>query len=164
MKIIDLLNKIVNEEEVPKKIKWENMIYSYNKEEKDYETWFEDNSGLSLFNLVYITTRLNDEVEILEEEKEQVKPLTKKDIEALGYACGEIQKCFTNGWTKSLENKPLEEENKIPEKLKIEQDGQTYNNFYIVNQNGTKCYLTKHSKMIVETLNQVIDYLKSKGE
>ena len=58
----------------------------------------------------------------------------------------------------------LEEENKIPEKLKIEQNGQTYNNFYIVNQNGTKCYLTKHSKMIVETLNQVIDYLKSKGD
>jgi len=62
-----------------------------------------------------------------------------------------------------LSNK-IEEEKKIPEKLKIEQDGHTYNNFYIVNQNGTKCYLTKHSKMIVETINQLIDYLKSKGD
>ena len=57
----------------------------------------------------------------------------------------------------------LEEEKKIPEKIKIEQDTPS-SNYYIRNENGTKCGLTKHSKMIVETLNQVIDYLKSKGE
>ena len=55
------------------------------------------------------------------------------------------------------------EEKKIPEKLKIEQDTPS-SNYYIRNENGTKCGLTKHSKMIAETLNQVIDYLKSKGE
>ena len=55
------------------------------------------------------------------------------------------------------------EEEKIPEKIKIEQDTPS-SNYYIRNENGTKCGLTKHSKMIVETLNQVIDYLKSKGE
>ena len=60
----------------------------------------------------------------------------------------------------------LEEEKKIPEKLKIEQDTPS-SNYYIRNENGTKCALTKHSKMIAETLNQIIDYLdylKSKGE
>lgn len=57
----------------------------------------------------------------------------------------------------------LEEEKKIPEKIKIEQDTPS-SNYYIRNENGTKCGLTKHSKMIVETLNQVIDYIKSKGE
>ena len=51
----------------------------------------------------------------------------------------------------------------LPEKLKIEQDTPT-SNYYIRNENGTKCILTKHSKMIAETLNQLIDYLKSKGE
>ena len=55
------------------------------------------------------------------------------------------------------------EEKKIPEKLKIEQDTPT-SNYYIRNENGTKCSLTKHSKMIAETLNQLLDYLKSKGE
>ena len=59
--------------------------------------------------------------------------------------------------------KSLEEEKKIPEKIKIEHDG-LRSNCYIINENGTKCYLTRHSKMIAETLNQVIDYLKSKGE
>lgn len=57
----------------------------------------------------------------------------------------------------------LEEEKKRPEKLKIEQDTPT-SNYYIRNEYGTKCGLTKHSKMIVETLNQLIDYLKSKGD
>lgn len=59
-----------------------------------------------------------------------------------------------------------DEEKKIPEKLRIEQDTPS-SNYYIRNENGTKCGLTKHSKMIVETLNSVIDYLdylKSKGD
>lgn len=56
----------------------------------------------------------------------------------------------------------LEEEKKIPEKLEIEIE--MTNNFYIRNENGTKCYLTKHSKMIAEKLNQLIDYLESKGD
>ena len=57
----------------------------------------------------------------------------------------------------------LEEPKGIPEKLKIEQDAPS-SNYYIKNEFGTKCALTKHSKMIAETLNQVIDYLESKGE
>ena len=57
----------------------------------------------------------------------------------------------------------LEEEKKLPKKIKIEQDTPS-SNYYIRNENGTKCGLTKHSKMIAETLNQLIDYLKSKGD
>jgi hypothetical protein len=48
---------------------------------------------------------------------EEAKPITKESIEALGYACGEIQKCFTSGWTKALENKPLKGNDKL-EKIK----------------------------------------------
>lgn len=55
------------------------------------------------------------------------------------------------------------EKKKLPEKLKIEQDTPS-SNYYIKNEYGTKCALTKHSKMIAETLNDVIDYLKSEGE
>lgn len=144
MKIIDLLNKIANGEEVPKKIKWEDTIYAYSNYDKDYlEFPFskEEYQGLFCMKDSILTQYLNDEVEILEEK--EIKPLTKKDIEALGYACGEIQKCFTNGWTKSLENKPLEEEKKIPDRLGID-DINTIDLFV--------------------KINEIIDYLKSKGD
>lgn len=63
---------------------------------------------------------LNDTVEIIEDNNktdEEAKPITKESVEALGYACGEIQKCFTSGWTKALENKPLKGNDKL-EKIK----------------------------------------------
>lgn len=40
------------------------------------------------------------------------------------------------------------------EELKIENDSNTY--FYIRNEHGKKCSMTKHSKVIVEKLNEVI--------
>lgn len=55
----------------------------------------------------------------------------------------------------------IEEDNNKIEKLKIEQDGQTSNNFYLTNENGTKCYLTKHSKMIAEKINEIIDKINT---
>jgi len=156
--IYELLG-MVKDGKAPKNIKYMGYKFEYDTNHKRYESYF-DEQIWTLNDFVNVDDSLNDEVEIIEEEK-KTKPLTKKNIEALGYACGEIQKCFTNGWTKSLENKPLEEEKKIPEKLKIEQDkpGKQY---YIRNEYGTKCGLTQHSKMIVETLNQLIDYLKIK--
>ena len=110
-------------------------------------------------------------------EKKKTKSLTKKDIEALGYACGEIQKCFTNGWTKSLENKQLEEEKKIPEKLDIVLLGQCDNWTQKYNKD-TKEMENTHIELnpyIIDTIrentleiqhkfNEIIDYLKSKGE
>ena len=75
MKIIDLLNKIANGEEVPKKIKIKNNVYEwYRRCENTFnyrlsydgklvdsylsDDWFIDSKDM-----------LNDEVEILEEEK-----------------------------------------------------------------------------------------------
>lgn len=63
MKIIDLLNKIANGEEVPKKIKYNGEIFTLRDDKDDYanaEYWFTD---------LYTFSELNDEVEILEEEK-----------------------------------------------------------------------------------------------
>ena len=98
MKVIDLLNKIANGEEVPKRIYYFNREF-YLKE----NTYFGDTFTL----MHYIQEEdLNDEVEIIEEEK------------------------------------------KIPEKLNI-------SNF------------PKHNNSLKKTaikLNEVIDYLKSKGE
>ena len=64
MKIIELLNKIANGEEVPKRIKYINSIWEYDKETKDY---FNDDLWLIYsMNSIGLTER---KVEILEEEK-----------------------------------------------------------------------------------------------
>lgn len=46
------------------------------------------------------------------------------------------------------------EEDKDIEELKIENDNPTH--FYIRNEHGTKCSLTKHSKLIADKINEVI--------
>ncbi len=111
---------MIKDGKTPEKIKYMGYIFEYDINHKRYESYF-DEQIWTLIDFVNVDDNLNDEVEILEEEK------------------------------------------KIPEKLKIEQDTPS-SNYYIRNENGTKCALTKHSKMITETLNQVIDYLKSKGD
>jgi len=66
MKVIDLLNKIANGEEVPKKIKYCDEMFGftgYNSASKNYNNELED-----LFEILD-GSMLNDEVEILEEEK-----------------------------------------------------------------------------------------------
>lgn len=50
----------------------------------------------------------------------------------------------------------IEEDKKI-EKLDIISDEATPNSYYILNEHGTKCYLTKHSKVIADRVNLLID-------
>lgn len=56
----------------------------------------------------------------------------------------------------------LEENKPIIEKINIEQDSSKH--FYIKNEYGTKCSLTKHSKMIADKLNEIIDYINRKED
>ena len=67
MKIIDLLNKIANGEEVPRKVKYKTFYWEYKQERKDYK----DNEGDWVFSCsdYDIPEMLNNEVEILEEDK-----------------------------------------------------------------------------------------------
>lgn len=98
IKIIDLLNKIANGEEVPKKIKWENIIYAYSEYDKDYlEYPFSDEEYKSLFDMRnnILTQFLNDEVEIIEEPKK----IEKLDVALLGQ-CDNWLRCPTNKVTK----------------------------------------------------------------
>ena len=80
MKVIDLLNKIANGEEVPKKIKVGNKIYNYEtfnigKGDNYFTAEWEEVKGYRISydgTYYYLEIRdynLNDEVEILEEEK-----------------------------------------------------------------------------------------------
>ena len=73
MKIIDLLNKIANGEEVPKKIRYINLIWEYDDEVKDYI-----HDDLYLFYKINGIGLINNFVEILEEEKKIPEKLNKQ--------------------------------------------------------------------------------------
>ena len=116
MKIIDLLNKIANGEEVPKKIKINNFIYEYRDymyctEKANYQDIEDYLFGKWNFNI------LNNEVEILEEEKKIPEKLST--------------------WY-SVEVKQSDEEN-------IE-------------------YANYNFETMYKKINEIIDYLKSKGD
>ena len=73
IKIIDLLNKIANGEEVPKKIKDGAFELTLSRDGKHY-----GGQTTTVLNNVFGMERLNDEVEIIEEEKEIEKMSTVK--------------------------------------------------------------------------------------
>ena len=73
MKIIDLLNKIANGEKVPKKIEVlsNNEIFNFDNEAGDYSGENGDYLfGEVITNVINLQLFLNDEVEIIEEDKE----------------------------------------------------------------------------------------------
>jgi translation elongation factor P/translation initiation factor 5A len=79
MKIIDLLNKIANGEEVPKKIKYKDFEYIYAKE----IGWYRRIDDVGTYDEWFINkNRLNDEVEIIEEQ-EEIDIQSIKELEPL---------------------------------------------------------------------------------
>ena len=75
MKIIDLLNKIANGEEVPIKFIWDDKEYHLQRN-KCYKC----DETSNIFEEDFILENLNDEVEILEEEKKLPKKYTTTSI------------------------------------------------------------------------------------
>lgn len=84
IKIIDLLNKIANGEEVPEKIKAFNKTFTYLYQSGDM-TYFDDDNGDYLFSDNYDwENNLNMEVEIIEEDKKiEISKITKEEFERL---------------------------------------------------------------------------------
>ena len=72
MKVIDLLNKIANGEKVPKKIKYGATVFilDYFSTENKEAQYISENYKKVLLEGLSTTVCLNDEVEIIEEEKE----------------------------------------------------------------------------------------------
>lgn len=70
MKIIDLLKKAANGEEVPKKIKYNNYIYEFYEEDSDYRRESTKGFYTLLYDLEYIC-KLTDEIEIIEEVEDK---------------------------------------------------------------------------------------------
>ena len=92
IKIIDLLNKIANNEEVPKKIKWGD--YELEWEELGYHDYKFLDTGNHLLFQGFATSVLNDEVEILEETKKIEKIARCDSIKMTHY--GELYKPTEN--------------------------------------------------------------------
>lgn len=130
IKIIDLYNKIVKGETMPKEIIWCHCKYEWNGLEENYYSNSDDNG---LFDYAPKYKFLNDEVEIIEEEP--------RDIEVCG-----------SWFTKSEYDKLAhsEEEKKIPKKIPL-------SNYH----NSTDDI---KEKVLINKINEIIDYLNSKGE
>ena len=76
MKIIDLINKINNNEEVPEKVKYEDVTFEYSKKQKDYihkideDGWINETLLFKVMSTHFISDLLTTEVEAIEENKE----------------------------------------------------------------------------------------------
>ena len=83
MKIIDLLNKIAKGEEVPKKIKkdWE-YEYKYDELRNEYHYMSHENKRFD--EEWFIFSIINDEVEIIEEEKE-IEKISQELIDKISF-------------------------------------------------------------------------------
>lgn len=72
MKVIDLLNKIANGEEVPKKFTYKGYFWEYDKRNEMWFTYFTrcgEMKNHRFDRLFYLNKCLNEEVEIIEEPK-----------------------------------------------------------------------------------------------
>ena len=84
MKIIDLLNKIANGEEVPKQIKLKGIEPVFQYDNKEFYYYWKDTKtgkgGKATLDLIY---NINDEVEIIEEDKkiEKLEQYYDKDLD-----------------------------------------------------------------------------------
>ena len=99
IKIIDLLNKIANNEEVPKKIKWGDFELEW--EELCYHDYKFLDTGNHLLFQGFATSVLNNEVEIIKEPKKINK--IRIDHNSIN-----IDKAFETGTTTFFREKDIE--------------------------------------------------------
>ena len=134
MKIIDIYNKIAKGEELPKTIKYNDETYKYYGEQIGYSIEGQTTSSWNNLNTYVTPKTINDEVEIIEET-----PIISKL-----YINNELQYDL--------------EEKKMPEKL-IPTSLKGIDN---LEEKIEIAHIDTIS--VIETLNQLIDYLKSKGD
>ena len=105
IKIIDLLNKISNGEEVPKRIKYKGVELTYYDGAINYYR----KDSKELFEMLYGGSQLNDEIEILEDNTEEIEE--KSNFEDMGYEIAQAYFEFYKGIAKALTEKRKEKNN-----------------------------------------------------
>lgn len=90
IKLIELLNKIANGEDLPKRIKIQDYVFELSK---DYEHYYY-NEDVEITHLInHNFSNLNDEVEILEDNTEKIEELKPvEDGLAYRYEWSEVPK------------------------------------------------------------------------
>lgn len=101
MKIIDLVAKYVNAEEMPKKIRYDGSIFEYNEFQEDYMPEYGKNG---LLDLVRMFGSFTEDIEIIEE-----KPTVKKSEDRIEKALEFLEtqyNTYPNGemWRGALKN------------------------------------------------------------
>ena len=109
IKIIDLLNKIANGEEVPKTIRWYDEFYNdYDEISNDYKVFVYEKLKNNVWDL-------NDELEIIEEKKKIEKIARCDDVKMTHY--GELYKPTENEEILRIKiNELIDEINNLKEK------------------------------------------------
>lgn len=109
IKIIDLFNKIADGEELPKKIKFMNSIWEYERD--GYVQDFQNEIGHCLMEFVPINKNgLNEEIEIIEEDKK----ISFEKIEELTCSAYDFEKQTINSLIKN-QKRLIDEINKLKE-------------------------------------------------
>ena len=117
MKVIDLLAKIANGEEVPKKIKYNDDLYTH---VDNYCYCCEETNEILSQNIYAEFSRLNDEIEIIEEPKEELEEIELIGIHYVNDKC--IFKVNGQSVDETIAikvNELIENQNKIIRKLKV---------------------------------------------
>ena len=99
MKVIDLLNKINNNEEIPEKIKFDDTIFKYDKRQKEYnhkkDNGYYETLLYRVMNTHFIDVLLKAEVEVIEENK-GIKELNKISYDEFKYTDNKHRFDLTN--------------------------------------------------------------------
>ena len=107
IKVIELLNKIANGEDLPKRIKIQDYVFELSK---DYEHYYY-NEDVEITHLInHNFSNLNDEIEILEDNTEEIEE--KSNFEDMGYEIAQAYFEFYKGIAKALTEKRKESEDK----------------------------------------------------
>lgn len=87
IKVIELLNKIANGEDLPKRIKIQDYVFELSK---DYEHYYY-NEDVEITHLInHNFSNLNDEVEILEDNTEEIEEIPQYRIDN----CTDYNYCY----------------------------------------------------------------------
>ena len=104
MKVIDLLNKMANDADYRPTVVFTRVTFTYNTIVGDYEN--DRDSDYGIFANYVIAKILNDEVEVIEENKE---------IEELGFIEETVEYCDGSGYTNTEAASAIDMHKKINE-------------------------------------------------
>lgn len=116
MKVIDLLNKIANGEEVPRKFTYKGYLWEYDIKNEMWFYYFGEGKSHRFDRLFYLHMCLTDEVEIIEEDKEIEKlKVNVECIEDVDYPLGRFEQHYEQTKDEICEkiNELIDELNKL---------------------------------------------------